>query len=56
MVDLLGDALTNVFTETLREEEGGTYSPYSYAGLNAYTGQWSLVYVFQTNKDMQAKT
>lgn len=55
MVDLLGDALTNVFTETLREEEGGTYSPYSYAGLNAYTGQWSLVYVFQTNKDMQAK-
>lgn len=55
MIDLLGDALMNVFTETLREEEGGTYSPYSYARLNPYTGQWALVYVFQTNKDMQQK-
>lgn len=55
MIDLLGDALMNVFTETLREEEGGTYSPYSYARLNPYTGQWALVYVFQTNKEMQQK-
>lgn len=55
MIDLLGDALSNVFTETLREEEGGTYSPYAYARLNPYTGQWALVYVFQTNKDMQQK-
>ena len=54
-VDLVGDIMSNVYTETLREEEGGTYSPYAYASLNPYTGTWSLVSIFQTNADVQDK-
>lgn len=54
-VDLLGDIISNVYTATLREEEGGTYSPYAYASLNPYTGVWSLVSIFQTNADIQDK-
>lgn len=54
-VELVGDILGNVFTETLREEEGGTYSPYAGAGISPYTGQWQILYNFETNKDMQAK-
>lgn len=54
-VDLVGDIMSNVYTETLREEEGGTYSPYAYASLNPYTGLWTLVSIFQTNADVQDK-
>lgn len=54
-ISLLGDILDNTFTETLREEEGGTYSPSASASLNPFTGQWNIYYNFQTNKDQQAK-
>lgn len=54
-VSLVGDILSNIYTETLREEEGGSYSPYAYASLNPYTGLWSLISVVQTNSDMQDK-
>ena len=54
-IDLIGDILSNVFTETLREEEGGTYSPYAYGTFNPFTGTWQIVYVFQTNDQMQDK-
>ena len=54
-VDLMGDVLSNIFTDTLREEEGGTYSPYAYANLSPWNGTWQLVYVFQTNDQMQDK-
>lgn len=54
-VDLVGDILSSIYTETLREEEGGSYSPYAYASLNPYTGFWSLISVVQTNADMQDK-
>ena len=54
-VSLLGDVLGNVFTETLREEEGGTYSPSASAGMNPNTGEWNIVYYFITNADQQEK-
>lgn len=54
-VDLLGDILSNVYTDTLREEEGGTYSPYAYGMMNPYTGQWSIISVIQTNDQVQQK-
>lgn len=54
-VKLVGDILSNIYTDTLREEEGGTYSPYAYSSLNPYTGCWSLVSIFQTNADVQQK-
>lgn len=54
-VGLVGDILSNVYTETLREEEGGSYSPYAYSSFNPYTGNWSIISVFQTNADLQEK-
>lgn len=53
MVSLMGDILDNIFTSTLREEEGGTYGASVAAMLNPFTGVWSLQYFFQTNKDQQ---
>lgn len=55
MVDLMGDVLSNIFTETLREEEGGTYSPSVGAYYNPNNGTWNLIYYFITNADQQAK-
>lgn len=54
-IDLLGDILSNVYTNTLREEEGGTYSPYAYGGMSPYTGQWQIISVIQTNDKIQDK-
>lgn len=55
MVSLMGDILEIIYTETLREEEGGTYSPYAGASFNPNTGEWLLMSQFQTNADVQAK-
>ena len=54
-IDMVGDILENIFTDTLREEEGGTYSPSAYSTLNGWTGEWQIIYVFQTNDQMQDK-
>jgi len=54
-MDIIGDILGNIFINTLREEEGGTYSPSAGGSYNPSTGQWSLVYYFQTNPDQADK-
>lgn len=54
-IDLIGDILDIIFTDTLREEEGGTYSPYAYGMLSPWNNTWQIVYVFQTNDKMQDK-
>ena len=54
-MDVIGQLLRGVFLETLREEEGGTYSPYAGAYLSPITGEWNIIYQFSTNKEMQAK-
>lgn len=53
--DAIGDLLDIVYTATLREEEGGTYSPQAFSGINPWTGYWSVNYLFMTNSDMQEK-
>ncbi len=53
MVEMIGDILSNIYTETLREEEGGTYGAGVGSYLNPSNGYWSLAYQFQTNKDQQ---
>lgn len=53
MVEMVGDILDNIYFETLREEEGGTYGAHVSASLNPNTGYWGLFYTFQTNKDQQ---
>ncbi|MCM1369142.1 MAG: insulinase family protein [Candidatus Amulumruptor caecigallinarius] len=54
-VGLMGDVLDNIFTETLREEEGGTYSPYAGSSIDPYDGTWNLRAIFFTNADAQEK-
>lgn len=54
-VQLAGNLLSNIYTETLREEEGGTYSPFASANLSYLNKQWMIQIVFQTNSDIQAK-
>lgn len=51
MLDLTGSILRTIYTETLREEEGGTYSPYAGAQFNPTTGQWSILYTYSTGAD-----
>ena len=53
MVGMMGDILDNIYTETLREEEGGTYGASVGGMMNPNTGEWNLIYMFQTNKDQQ---
>ena len=54
-IDMLGDILSNIYTETLREEEGGAYSPYASGNFNAWNGYWQIISIVQTNADVQNK-
>lgn len=54
-IDMIGEILSNIYTDTLREEEGGTYSPYAYGSFNPYTNTWQIVSIFQTNDKVQDK-
>lgn len=54
-VSAVGEILSMIFTETLREEEGGAYSPYAYAYFNPVNDTWMLLYMIQTNANMQEK-
>ncbi|MDE7343603.1 MAG: insulinase family protein, partial [Muribaculaceae bacterium] len=51
-VGLLGDVLGNIYTNTLREEEGGTYSPSAFGQYLWNSRQWMLLYLFITNDEM----
>lgn len=55
MMDLAGDILGNIYIDTLREEEGGTYSPMVGASYNPFTEEWTVVYYFTTNSDQKEK-
>ena len=50
MIDLMGDVLQMIFTETLREEMGGTYSPSAWASLNPYASTWTVNWYVTTNE------
>lgn len=51
----LGDVMSIVYTASLREEEGGTYSPYAFSSLSPWSGRWQMGFWFQTNRDIQNK-
>lgn len=55
MIDLVGDVLGNIYIDTLREEEGGTYSPSTGASYNPNDKQWNILYMFSTNADQKDK-
>ncbi len=50
-LSLISDVLDIVYTNTLREEEGGTYSPTTSASMNPLTNEWFVLYLFTTSKD-----
>lgn len=52
-LNILADILANIYTATLREEEGGTYGADVVGQMNPNTGEWMILYAFQTNKLQQ---
>lgn len=54
-MQILGSLLSNIFIETLREEEGGTYTPSAAAMMSPTTGEWFIKYTFSTNAYQQAR-
>lgn len=47
---LVGDILGMIYTEILREKEGGVYSPQTYSVYDINTGKWNLLYILKTNE------
>ncbi len=54
LVELTADILDIIYTETLREEMGGTYGASVAGMMNPNTKEWQILYFFQTNKDQQS--
>jgi zinc protease len=54
-MNLLSDVLDIIFTNTLREEEGGTYSPATQAMINPFNNEWTVLYMFVTGADSKEK-
>lgn len=50
-VDMIGQVLTSRYTETMREEEGGTYSPGAQASLSNAKKEATVLVVFDTNAE-----
>lgn len=55
LLQFTADILDIVYTNTLREEEGGTYSPQCGSSVNPYTKDWTLYYIFFTGDDNKDK-
>ena len=50
LLNFTSEILDIIFTNTLREEEGGTYSPQAGSQLNPYTKDWTIYYIFMTGE------
>lgn len=53
MLDMLSAVMDIVYTNTIREEEGGTYGVSTSTSLSQYNDQWTFSYVFDTNGEKQ---
>ena len=49
--NMLGQSVSIIFTETIREEEGAVYSPHAQASMDATSGLLTLLYLFDTGAD-----
>lgn len=54
-LSVCSEVLNMIYTETLREEEGGTYGAGVFGSINPNTGIWEMNVEFQTNAE-QAQT
>lgn len=52
---LVGDIVKILYTETLREKEGGVYSPMVYSSYDINNDKWNLVYFLQTNGEQSSR-
>lgn len=52
---LVGDIVKILYTEILREKEGGVYTPMVFSDYDINTGKWNLVYFLQTNGEQSAR-
>lgn len=52
-INMVADILDNIYIDTLREQEGGTYGASVQGMLSPYNNTWQLLYYFQTNSDKQ---
>lgn len=52
---LVGDIVKILYTEILREKEGGVYTPMVFSDYDINNGKWNLVYFLQTNGEQSAR-
>ena len=52
---LVGDIVKILYTEILREKEGGVYSPMVYSYYDISNDKWNLVYFLQTNEEQSSR-
>lgn len=52
---LVGDIVKILYTEILREKEGGVYSPMVYSSYDINNDKWNLVYFLQTNEEQSPR-
>ncbi len=55
MMNILGDVMDIVYTETIREEEGGTYGVGTSANLSSTDNRWLFLFGFDTNPQDQER-
>lgn len=48
---LVGDIVSILYTEILREKEGGVYTPMAYSSYDIATNKWNMVYLLKTNEE-----
>lgn len=52
---LVGDIVKILYTEILREKEGGVYSPMVYSSYDINNDKWNLIYFLQTNEEQSSR-
>ena len=52
-LDMVSDILDMMYIRSLREEIGGTYGAHVASSISPYTGQWSLLYLFNSEPEKQ---
>lgn len=50
-IDILGNILSNIYTLTIREEMGASYSPGAAGQMYPASNQWMLLYAIDTNAE-----
>lgn len=54
MMDMLSQIMDIVYTETIREQEGGTYGVGTQGSFNDLNNEWMFLFAFDTNIEKQA--